>query len=145
MPQKCPVTAHIFFMQQGKILLLRRHNTGFEDGRLSVVAGHLESGESVIQAGIREAREEIGVILRPQDLSVVGMMHRKSNDERLDFFLVAENWSGTPANLEPHKCSQIGWFQLESLHADLIPYVSRALHNYQQGIWFEEFGWQQGK
>ena len=44
----------------GEVLFGRRQNTGFEDGAWHVPSGHLEAGESVVQALIREAKEEIG-------------------------------------------------------------------------------------
>lgn len=94
-----------FLLRENHVLLLQRANTGYEDGNYSVVAGHLDGGESVTQAAIREAYEEVGVHLRSPDLTVAGVMHRLSNDERIDFFLVATTWSGSVTNQEPDKCS----------------------------------------
>ena len=84
---RVPVAVHIFFLCGAKVLLLRRQNTGFEDGKLSVVAGHVEPGESVTRAALREIGEEVGLALAPERLRVVGVMHRKSDDERVDYFL----------------------------------------------------------
>ena len=47
MPFAAPVAAHLFLVRDRKILLLRRQNTGYEDGKLSVVASHLDGGEEV--------------------------------------------------------------------------------------------------
>ena len=49
--------AYLVIVREGKILLLRRFNTGFEDGNYSMIAGHLEGNETFIQAMVREARE----------------------------------------------------------------------------------------
>ena len=87
-------TAHLFLMRDEEVLLLRRFNTGYADGQYSVVAGHLDGGETVKAAAVREAREEVGVEIAPADLHIVGVMHRKSDDERIDFFLTASAWSG---------------------------------------------------
>ncbi len=136
-----PVTVHLFLRRGGEVFLLRRFNTGYQDGNYSVVAGHLDGGETVIQAAIREAREEVGIAIRPADLAVVGVMHRREGDERVDFFLSCGEWSGEPANCEPQRCDGVGWFPLEALPANLIAYVHKALQNWQQGVWFDEFGW----
>ena len=136
-----PVTVHVFFIRDDMVLMLRRYNTGYEDGNYSVVAGHLDGDESIIEAAIREAWEEIGVQILPEHLKVVGVMHRKEEDERVDFFLVASSWSGDPVNREQDKCDEITWYSLGELPVNTIPYVRRALDNYQHKIWFDEFGW----
>jgi ADP-ribose pyrophosphatase YjhB (NUDIX family) len=135
-------TAHLFLIRDGEVLLLRRFNTGYEDGKYSVVAGHLDGDEEVKTAAIREAREEVGVEIPPTDLQVVGVMHRKSDDERIDFFLAASSWVGEVTNGEPDKCDELVWANLDALPENLIPYVARALDNYRRGRWFDSFGWE---
>jgi ADP-ribose pyrophosphatase YjhB (NUDIX family) len=135
-------TVHLFLMRGEEVLLLRRFNTGYEDGQYSVVAGHLDGGEMVKAAAVREAREEVGVEIAPADLQVVGVMHRKSDDERIDFFLTAHAWSGEVRNAEPDKCDDLGWFGVDALPENTIPYVRRALDNYRRGTWFDSFGWE---
>ncbi len=136
------VTAHIFLLQDNYVLLLRRYNTGYEDGNYSVIAGHLDGNETIIEAAIREAREEAGVILRPDDLEVIGVMHRRSNDERIDFFLATSRWQGQIAIQEPNKCDDLSWYLLAALPENTIPYIRRALENYRQGRWFDLHGWE---
>jgi ADP-ribose pyrophosphatase YjhB (NUDIX family) len=123
------------------VLLLRRYNTGYQDGNYSVVAGHLNGGERVKAAAIREAREEVGIHIAGEDLDVVGVMHRLSDDERIDFFLTASRWTGRVTNQEPEKCDRLGWFDVDELPDNVIPYVRRALRNFRRGCWFDSFGW----
>ena len=136
-----PVAVHIFFFSENRVLLVKRFNTGYEDGNYSVVAGHLEGGETIRQAAAREVKEEVGVEVRPEDLRVAGVMHRRDGDERVDFFLVAGAWQGQFVNMEPDKCSELRWCPAEAFPANLIPYVRQALENYFEGAWFQEFGW----
>lgn len=128
-------------MKGDKILLLRRYNTGYEDGNYSVVAGHLDGGEPVKSAMIREAKEEIGIDISSQDLDVIQVMHRLADDERIDFFLQASAWTGEIKNMEPHKCDELSWHPIDDLPDNIIPYVKRAIHNYHKDIRFDSFGW----
>jgi ADP-ribose pyrophosphatase YjhB (NUDIX family) len=130
----------LFFRDQ-EILLLRRFNTGYEDGKYSLVAGHLDAGETVTQAAIREAAEEAGVRLQAGDLRVTHVMNRKSNDERIDFFIEVRHWDGEITNQEPDKCDHLAWFALDALPDNMIPYVRTALERCQQGLYYSEFGW----
>lgn len=132
---------HVFLVRDYRVLLLRRFETGYQDGKFSVVAGHLNGGEEVRAAARREAMEEVGVDLAPAELEVVGVMHRLSDDERIDFFLATSSWRGEIRNREPHKCDRLAWYRLDALPDNVIPYVRRALENYRRGVWFDSFGW----
>ena len=138
-----PVAVHVLLLRGDAVLLVRRSNTGWEDGKLSLVAGHVEPGESVTQAALRETSEEVGLTLSPDRLRVVGVMHRKSDDERVDFFLACR-LAGTdqePENREPEKCSELLWASVTRLPDDTIPYVRAGIENFGRGTWFAEFGW----
>jgi 8-oxo-dGTP diphosphatase len=132
---------HLLLIKNDQVLLLRRYNTGYEDCKNSVIAGHLDGNEEIRAAMIREAREEAGIEIAPDDMQVVGVMHRKSQDERIDFFLTANAWSGEIRNMEPHKCSELAWFDLDNLPDNVVPYVHKGIENYRQGQWFDSFGW----
>jgi len=144
MRSRYPLTVHIFLLEANNLLLIRRFNTGFEDGNYSLVAGHIDGEETVHQAAVREIAEEGGATVRPENLSVVGVMQRKSDDIRVDFFLVTRIWEGRPSNHEPDKCDQLIWVPLDHLPANTIPYIRRAVEKTQGDpgqIWFESFGW----
>lgn len=148
MPKKHPQrfrlisAVHIFLIRDDQILLLRRANTGYQDGSYSVVAGHLDGNETIKQAAMREAKEEVGITLIPQDLTIVQVMHRKSDDERIDWFLTATTWQGQVTNCEPNRCDRLLWRPLDDLPDNIIPYVRHAINNYIEGIWFDSFGWE---
>jgi 8-oxo-dGTP diphosphatase len=142
MRSKFPVAVHLFFLREKQILLLRRFNTSYEDGSYSVVAGHVEAGETATQAAMREAKEEVGVMLEPTDIQVVHVMHRKSEDERIDFFMAVRHWVGNVTNNEPQKCDDLCWMEIDSLPHNTIPYVMRAIENFQASVYYSEFGWQ---
>jgi 8-oxo-dGTP diphosphatase len=136
---------YLILIRDGKILLSRRFNTGFKDGSYSLPAGHLEIGEKVKDGMIREAQEEIAVILEAEDLKVVHTMLRKKeegeDDDRIDFFLTAENFAGEPKNMEPEKCGDLSWFPIEDLPPNALPYIRQAIDAVRRGQTFSEFGW----
>lgn len=135
-----PVAVHLLLVRGPHILLLRRFNTGYEDGKYSVIAGHLDGGETVLAAMLREAREEAGIEL--VNAEVAGVMHRRAGDEeRIDFFVVCHEWTGAVVNQEPEKCDELRWVPIDALPANTIPYVAAAIDAWRNGGWFSSFGW----
>ena len=132
---------HLFLIDKDNILLLRRFNTGYQDGNYSVVAGHLDGDETATSAMIREAFEEAGIIIKPDDLRMVHVMHRKSEREAINFFFEASKWEGEVKNMEPNKCDDLSWFSINNLPENIVPYVRKAIENYINSITFSEFGW----
>jgi ADP-ribose pyrophosphatase YjhB (NUDIX family) len=135
---------YLILRRQEEILLARRCNTGFQDGNYSLVSGHVEAGESVTAALIREAYEEAGIVLSPEAAKFVHLIHRKSEDGLyyFDFFFTADEWTGEITNCEPHKCDDLRWFSQTRLPLNLVSYVRDVLT--QQGIYahpFSEYGW----
>lgn len=134
-----PVSIHLFIKQNNQVLLIRRKGTGFCDGMYSVPAGHVQKSETILQAAIREAKEEVGLKIEISDCRVVGTMFRHSTEARIDFFIEVNTWKGKPQNLEPHKCDDLSWFSEFELPSNTIPYIQKALLNGSELLWHEEF------
>ncbi len=133
---------HLLLIKDNQILLLRRANTGYEDGNYSVPAGHVDGNEPLRAAMAREALEEARIVIRPEDLRFAHVMHRvKADGERMDFFFTADKWEGEPLNGEPHKCDDLRWFDLESIPENTIPYIRAAIGSFTKEEPFSEFGW----
>jgi 8-oxo-dGTP diphosphatase len=141
MRARFPVTVHLLFFREDQILLLRRFNTGYRDGEYSVPAGHLDGNETVRDAAVREAQEEIGVQIEAGEILFSSVMHRNEDDERVDFFVHVRRWQGEPVNAETDKCDELRWTDVNDLPGNIIPYVKRAIQNHRRGIVFDEFGW----
>ena len=136
--------SYLVLIKEDKILLSRRFNTGYQDGKYSLVAGHVDKGETFTQCLVREAKEEANISVKPEDLKVVHVMQRDSkaekNNERVDVFFLAEKWDGAPANKEPHKCDDLSWFDLEEIPENTIPYIKQAIDCIKNKIFYSEHG-----
>ena len=123
-------------MRRGdEVLLQLRANTGYMDGYwAAAAAGHVEAGESVLQAAAREAREELDVAIEPADLRPLCSMHRthgngRSIDERVDFFFECWTWTGQPRLVEPDKTAGLRWFALNGLPDNVVPHELTVLRS----------------
>lgn len=135
-------SSYLVLIKDGTTLLARRCNTGFEDGNYGLVSGHGEEGETFTETLVREVFEEAGIKIRPEDVKVAHICHRKaSQDERIDAFFVTEKWAGEPKIMEPEKCDSIKWFEMDNLPENTIDYIKKALQNINAGIFYSEYGW----
>lgn len=136
-----PVAVHVFLKKDEQILFMKRIGTGFQDGKWSVPAGRLESGESITDAAIREAKEEVGVNIKKQDLSIpLFMHHQDERGERLYAFFLVTAWTGEPDNLEPDKCGGIGFYPLEKAPEPIVDHVKTALDGLLAEAHYLEYG-----
>ena len=136
------VAVHLFLLRDNEILLLRRFNTGYEDGNYSVIAGHIDGGENVYAAMIREAKEEAGIDVSLEHLEVVQVMHRKQADEeRIDYFFKCEKWDGIIKITEPDKCDELRWVDINHLPENTVSYIREAVNKFNTNVKFTIYGW----
>lgn len=127
--------------RDGQMLMLLRQNTGYMDGHWGLVAGHVDGGETFRQAMAREAFEEAGLMIEPDDLILSHIMHRNSDSERVSLFFTPKRWHGAPRNMEPEKCAALTWHDAAALPARTIPYITAALEAIAAGQHYSEYGW----
>lgn len=136
-------------VQQGdKLLFVLRTHTGFMDGWYTLPAGRVEPAEAFRPAAVREAAEEVGVTVLPQDAKHVYTQHRYKSPEDIwvDVFFKAEKWSGTPANMEPDEHGEIAWFPINDLPADkIMDYQLAPIKDILAGKTYGEFNWPKEK
>ena len=135
-----PTGVHIVCERAGEVLLMRRAGTGFFDGLYSLPGGHVEAGEAIHAAAVRELSEETGLSITSTELQWLGVVHRRSDTNRIDFFLRAKSWTGEPRICEPDKCDRLEWHALDGLPAAMVDYVEAALCQ-PRVPWMLEFGW----
>ena len=135
-------SVYLILDSEKMVLLSRRFRTGFEDGNYGLVSGHLEGKETLREAMSREAREEVDIVIKPDDLKHVLTMHRWCGDhERIDFFFTCKKYDGEIQNAEPDKCDDLHWFKISDLPDNTIPYIREAINCYVTGKQYSEFCW----
>lgn len=138
------IDVHILLVENDNILLTRRRDTNPAfDGKWHLPSGKLDADESALDAAAREAEEEIGVLIAPEDLHHVHTLHVNGSGPvpRLGLFFETRRWIGEPANLEPDKCSTLRWFPLDALPEQLIDYPATGIDAYRHGQTFSIRGW----
>lgn len=128
-----------------EVLLQRRKNTGFMDGKWDLsCSGHVEHGESMTKAAVREANEELGVVIAPDKMKFFVLIHKRDEEYDLTYFnayFACEKFLCEPKICEMEKCSELKWFDLDNLPDDLIDDRKQAVNAYRNGNHYIEYGW----
>ena len=128
-----------------QVLLQRRQNTGFADGKWDFsYAGHVEHGESMKKTAVREAEEELGITIEEDSLGFVALVHKREKDIDLTYvnaYFECNEFEGEPKICEPFKCSEIGWFDIDYLPDDLIDDRKEVVKALKSDCRYIEYGW----
>lgn len=105
-------STRIILLEDNKMLLGLRADKPYAPNQWMLPGGTLEAGETALAGVIREAQEEVGVVMQPEDLRFAGVVHWW-NDQRKDsgFTLnwTCSKWGGVLANQEPTECQKLAW------------------------------------
>ncbi len=134
---KLKVAVYLLLLKGNQVLLSRRFNTGWHDGNYSLPAGHLDPNETIPQGLLREVKEEIGLIIKPENIQLVFTMHRMN--QYIDFFFTSKYSGIEPENKEPEKCDELSWHDLNNLPKNMVPSVRFAINNYLNKVTLGEF------
>jgi 8-oxo-dGTP diphosphatase len=139
---KLPFAAYLFLINDNNEILLYRRKGGAFDGMYSVIAGHIEPGETATKTIIREAKEEAGIIVEPKDIEFVCFSHSNAgNKEFAQIFFTSKKWQGEIQNLEEDRCNELNFVDINNLPEDTIPYIKKAIECYQNRVGYFEFDW----
>ena len=93
------------------------------------MSGHLKRGETLEQALIREAKEEIGIDIKVPDLQIRGVVQIMEFDATCLLF-TAKRYCGEPRICEPDLASNLKWVDCEDLPANTNIYVRKAIREW---------------
>ncbi|MET8644515.1 NUDIX domain-containing protein [Streptomyces sp. NPDC004675] len=118
-------------IENGAVLLVHRSPTRRAYPDLwDLPGGHVEAGESELQALAREMREELGVHIVAESSSRLGALHAGSGDDAVHVGVwQIGDWVGSPTNRAPDEHDDIAWVGISELgglplvHGDLAALV----------------------
>ena len=130
------VTVAAILEQDGKFLLVEEHTT---QGMLfNQPAGHLEPGESLLAAVVRETLEESAYEFEPQHLIGIYRWHSPASDTTyLRFAFTGRILLHHPQQALDEGIVRASWMTQEEIHASQIrhrsPLVLRCVEDYLSG------------
>ena len=135
---KVVLKVRLILYNKGKILLLKQ--TKENGGNYTLVGGTVESMEYARESLIRESLEEAGIVLRPKDLQLVHVLHKKTAlSQRITLYFKASRWEGSLASREPEKFKEVEWVSLEKLPKNLTGTVRHVMKEYRKGVVYSEY------
>ena len=121
--------------KEGLVLMgLRRSPHG--QGTWSFPGGHLEFGETMIAAAIRETKEETGMDV--SDLKLVSLADEMGaldkNKHYVNVGFLANTCQGEPQIIEPEKWEKWEWFDLDNLPEPIFEGPALMIKKYKNKI-----------
>jgi 8-oxo-dGTP pyrophosphatase MutT (NUDIX family) len=136
-----PVDVHLIAVREGEkgpeVLLSRRAGTVYAAGHWHFPSGHVDGPfEDVVTALVREAYEETGLVVDPDDVRAAVTVHHRApaGSARVGFFFEVRRWSGTPDVKEPKVCDAMDWFGFDALPEPMVAYCRAGLEAYRAGV-----------
>jgi len=121
----------VVIVQDGKTLLTKRKGSHAAK-HYGSLGGHLEFGETPVEAVKREAREELGIeVDHIEFVSCTSL--KKEGKQYIDISFTARIASGEPAIMEPDRIESLGWYDLDALPAPLFEPVAVVLEALKTG------------
>jgi len=122
------VVAAAFLNQTNEILVQKRPTGKMMAGLWEFPGGKVEAGEEPESALSRELKEELGVVVDPQNLVPATFASEPLGDKNLLLLLyICREWEGEPQALES---TEIAWVTVEEMKALPMPPADRPFVDY---------------
>jgi ADP-ribose pyrophosphatase YjhB (NUDIX family) len=124
------------------MVLLQKRKGGWGDGLWEAGAsGHIDHGESPVDAIIHEAKEELCIKISKKDVVFFSVInkHASKKDIFYNFSFYCEKWTGVPKIGEEDKISDIKWFDIKKLPKNIICDRKIALGNFLNKKYYDEY------
>jgi len=113
------VSAVCVFDDAGRLLTVRKRGTAM----FMHPGGKPEPGETAVQAAARELAEEVGIVVRPEDLDLMGVWiadaaNEAATDIEATVFIAPGTWEATPAA----EIAEIRWLDISAPAGAALPH-----------------------
>jgi 8-oxo-dGTP diphosphatase len=127
----------VMVLKDGKVLLGKRKGS-HGAGEYAWPGGHLEHMESFEQCARREVKEETGMEI--ENVRFVRLLNMKvyAPKHYIDIGLAADWKSGDPEVLEPEKCEEWGWYEMDNLPSPLFEAAKSTVECYRSGVNYQD-------
>jgi len=118
----------VYIINDQKEILMSLRSSVHAAGYWCPPGGHIEYGESFLEVGARETKEEVD--LDVSEIEVIGVTSDVYPEEHKHYITVhlrALKFKGEPKIMEQHKFSDLKWFPLNSLPENIFPAVKSFL------------------
>lgn len=115
-------------------LLLGLRKSSHDNGSWCPPGGHMEFGETIEEAAVRESKEETGLIISTNDVWVEGVtndFYPESDKHYITLHLFCKKYQGQPEIVEPDKCEVWQWFDTDKLPTNLMLPVKHFLQKHK--------------
>ena len=114
------------------LMLIRKNE---KTGEYELPGGHVDVGEDLMHAMAREAKEELLIIIKEENLKISHILHHYNGD-RVNFILTTDVYEGIPSVGEPDKCEKIEWFNINNLPTNTAMKVKKSIEEINKGIFY---------
>lgn len=120
---------HMLIMDGNKVLVQKRKGSLWS-GYYALPAGHIDIGETQYDALIREAKEELGINIDPNDIVNSYVVLRRNYFEidgkqlepYIDYYFEIKKYEGIPRIVENDFCDELIWADINNLPEPFINY-----------------------
>lgn len=130
--QSARVGLGVMIFKDGKVLIGKRKGS-FAAGEYGFPGGHLEHMEGFEECAHRETEEEAGIKIKNVRFQLLGNVKDYAPRHYVQIGLIADWESGEPRVMEPDKCEDWNWYDMNNLPSPLLKMTALMIDSYKEG------------
>lgn len=125
-----------------EILMLHYFENERYRERYGFPGGHIDPGETAVASAVREAREEAGIAIDPEDLKLAHFLDisKGTNDNRKYFYFATPFYEEFTQSPEPERYSVV-WRDIYNLPSETPPHIKQVVKCILEEKYYSVFGY----